>query len=170
MKKRTSKEILSENFVQMMESRPFDSISVSALIEKCGISRATFYRCFRDKYDILDYIFDRELSDSFFFDYAKPMHIRERAVLDELDKKKSFYVHALDVPSFRPHWMSCSYKANLGYIRQHYPNADNIDFTARALAAVFVQINESYIRGELKESPERIGTQFENLLKDLLGE
>ncbi len=49
----TRKAILS-NFQQMLMEKPFDKITVSALVERCEISSNTFYYHFRDIYDLLD--------------------------------------------------------------------------------------------------------------------
>lgn len=39
--------------VKLMKKRPIDQITTSDIIEHSGLSRSTFYRCFRDKYDII---------------------------------------------------------------------------------------------------------------------
>lgn len=49
----TRKAILS-TFEQMLAEKPFDKITVSALVERCEISSNTFYYHFRDIYDLLD--------------------------------------------------------------------------------------------------------------------
>jgi probable dihydroxyacetone kinase regulator len=41
-------------FQDMLETTPFSKITVSGIIEKCGISRNTFYYHFHDIYDLLD--------------------------------------------------------------------------------------------------------------------
>ena len=49
----TQKAILS-TFEEMLEEMPFDKITVSALVRRCGVSSNTFYYHFRDIYDLLD--------------------------------------------------------------------------------------------------------------------
>lgn len=58
MKRKTAKEILAESFRELAESKPVDKITVQDIIENCGYSKTTFYREFRDKYDLMawDYI------------------------------------------------------------------------------------------------------------------
>ena len=53
MSKYTQKAILY-TFRDMLETTPFDKITVSALVSKCEISSNTFYYHFRDIYDLLD--------------------------------------------------------------------------------------------------------------------
>ncbi len=37
---------------KLVEETPFDKLSVTQICEEAGISRATFYRCFKDKFAI----------------------------------------------------------------------------------------------------------------------
>lgn len=41
-------------FEQMLTEQPFDRITVTALVKRCGISSNTFYYHYRDIYDLLD--------------------------------------------------------------------------------------------------------------------
>ena len=45
---------LMEALVRQMETSPIEKVSVSALLRDAGVSRATFYRWYRDKYDLLN--------------------------------------------------------------------------------------------------------------------
>lgn len=49
----TQKAILS-TFEEMLEELPFDKITVSALVRRCGVSSNTFYYHYQDIYDLLD--------------------------------------------------------------------------------------------------------------------
>ncbi len=48
----TQKAILS-TFGEMLEEMPFDKITVSALVRRCGVSSNTFYYHYQDIYDLL---------------------------------------------------------------------------------------------------------------------
>lgn len=62
MKRKTTKEILAESFREVAQSRPADKITIREIVENCGYSPATFYRHFRDKYDLIawDYVHHSE--------------------------------------------------------------------------------------------------------------
>lgn len=45
---------IMQSFEEMLVEMPFNKITVSALVERCGISSNTFYYHFRDIYDLLD--------------------------------------------------------------------------------------------------------------------
>ena len=53
----TQKAILS-TFEEMLEEMPFDKITVSALVRRCGVSSNTFYYHYQDIYDLLGATFD----------------------------------------------------------------------------------------------------------------
>lgn len=53
MKRKTTKEILVESFRELAEKKPADKITVQEIAANCGYSPATFYRHFRDKYDLI---------------------------------------------------------------------------------------------------------------------
>ena len=44
---------LAEALACLMETQPFDKISTSDILKRSGVSRSTFYRKYRDKYDLL---------------------------------------------------------------------------------------------------------------------
>ena len=53
MKRKTAKEILSDSFRELAESRPVDRITIQEIVDNCGYSPATFYRNYKDKYDLI---------------------------------------------------------------------------------------------------------------------
>ena len=58
MKRKTAKEILAESFRELAETVPIDKITIKDIVYNCDYSPATFYRHFKDKYDLIafDYV------------------------------------------------------------------------------------------------------------------
>ena len=54
MPERTKNDILVA-FNNLIETKGFDKITVQMIIDEAGIGRATFYRYFKDKYDVMNY-------------------------------------------------------------------------------------------------------------------
>ena len=50
---------------ECMEKATVEDITVRKICEKGNFSRQTFYRCFSDKYDLINWYFDRILLESF---------------------------------------------------------------------------------------------------------
>lgn len=58
-----SKYYVTEALFKLMESTPFDEITVSEISGKAGVGRATFYRYFSCKEDVIRYFFKRTGSE-----------------------------------------------------------------------------------------------------------
>ncbi len=49
----------------LMESEPLDRITVTEIVNACEVTRPTFYRYFKDKYDLVNWYFDILAQKSF---------------------------------------------------------------------------------------------------------
>ena len=45
---------------ELMQEKPFEKISVADICQKCEMNRQSFYYHFKDKYDLVNWIFDNE--------------------------------------------------------------------------------------------------------------
>ena len=55
-----TKRALASALKGLMEELPFDKINVAHICERCDMNRKSFYYHFRDKYDLVNWIFDTE--------------------------------------------------------------------------------------------------------------
>lgn len=55
-----TKRALATSLKKLMEEKPFEKISVGDICEKCDMNRKSFYYHFKDKYDLVNWIFDTE--------------------------------------------------------------------------------------------------------------
>ena len=58
-----SRHYITEALFRLMEDNPYNEITVSDVARKAGVGRATFYRYFSSKEDVLRFFFDRAKSD-----------------------------------------------------------------------------------------------------------
>lgn len=63
MKRKTAKEILAESFLELAGSKSIDKITVKDITDNCGYSTATFYRQFKDKYDLIAWQYTRGVAE-----------------------------------------------------------------------------------------------------------
>ncbi len=56
-----TKHALAASLRALMEEHPFEKITVAQICEQCGINRKSFYYHFKDKYDLVNWIFDSDL-------------------------------------------------------------------------------------------------------------
>lgn len=61
MKRKTAKEILAESFLELAATVKIDRITVKDIVNNCGYSSATFYRQYKDKYDLIAWAYTRDL-------------------------------------------------------------------------------------------------------------
>ena len=75
---------LARAIKECMETTSVENITVKQITEKCGVTRQTFYRNFLDKYDLINWYFDKLLLKSF-------EHMgRGKTVYDALTKKFTY--------------------------------------------------------------------------------
>ncbi len=55
-----TKRALATALKELMEEMPFSKISVTDICQKCEMNRKSFYYHFRDKYDLVNWIYDME--------------------------------------------------------------------------------------------------------------
>ena len=93
-----TKRALAAALKELMEQKPFSKINVAEICEKCGMNRKSFYYHFKDKYDLVNWIFD--------MDFAKVLeeHQTERftwpfleAICECFYESRSFYRKALKI-------------------------------------------------------------------------
>ena len=56
---------LANAMKECMFSSPVEKITVKEICDTCGVTRQTFYRNFQDKYDLINWYFDKILIESF---------------------------------------------------------------------------------------------------------
>lgn len=56
---------LARAMEELMHTRTLESITVTELCARCGVTRQTFYRNFLDKYDLVNWYFGKLLTRSF---------------------------------------------------------------------------------------------------------
>lgn len=55
--KKTNQEILAESLKELLEIKSFEKITIQNITDNCQLTRATFYRHFKDKYDLMNWIY-----------------------------------------------------------------------------------------------------------------
>ena len=72
----TIKYKLATAMKECMKSASVEKITVTEIVETCGVTRQTFYRNFKDKYDLINWYFDKILLEILYliFDYPHKHH------------------------------------------------------------------------------------------------
>ena len=58
----STKKALAESLRRLLSKRTLDKITVKDIVEDCGVNRQTFYYHFHDVYDLLEWIFEDNIT------------------------------------------------------------------------------------------------------------
>lgn len=93
MAKQYTKEIIQEKFIEMLNERPLNKITVKDIAETCEINRNTFYYYHTDVYELLSEIFQTEL-DKVMAEYNDTLSWEESFIVATkfaLENKRAIY-------------------------------------------------------------------------------
>ncbi|MBQ9326843.1 MAG: TetR family transcriptional regulator [Clostridia bacterium] len=57
-RKKDTKELLADSMLRLCKTLPVNKVTVKEIVEDCGLSTQTFYNHFKDKYDLMVYIYE----------------------------------------------------------------------------------------------------------------
>lgn len=102
-KKKHTKQRIWESFYDLCRKMPFERITVEMVVANCGISKATFYRHFKDKYDVLNYnstaIAGRIIGERPCKDWRDFLFY----MFEEIEKEKQYYQKAFKTSGQNAH-------------------------------------------------------------------
>jgi len=58
---RRTRKLLREALIELIEERGFEALTIGEITERAMVSRAAFYRNYRDKYDLVEQIFEEAM-------------------------------------------------------------------------------------------------------------
>ena len=57
----STQRVIRKTFMELLEERPLNEITVKLIVERCGINRKTFYNHYRDIPDLMEKILTDEV-------------------------------------------------------------------------------------------------------------
>ena len=173
MKRKTAREILAESFRELAQDKSIDKITVRDITVNCGYSQATFYRQFKDKYDLIAWAYAQGVAqimskigkDGYtwkqtLIDGAKGFQ-DDRAYLSNLlqhtEGHDSFirYMSEINYDALRQHVLKVSGKEEL---------PESVTMYIRLYCLGTVSLACEWILGKYQASSEELSEVFENSL------
>lgn len=157
MIRKTTKEILADSFMELAEAKPINRISIVDIVENCDLTKPTFYRYFRDKYDLIAWIYVREAQKNV-DRIGKSGYLWRDTLLDGLryyEKNRKFMVNALKHTSGRDSFINQINEADIGYITAEIKKklgADRIPDDLNALIKIYCYGTGQYLCDWLMDS------------------
>lgn len=157
-----TKRALALSIKELMETIPLAKISIHEIVDNCGINRQTFYYHFKDKFDLVNWIYYTEaiesIADCRNYEYWTDGMYK---ILVYFMKNKSFYINALNTPgqnAFDGYLFKETYDLIMGVVNDISSGIKVSDtdknFIADFYTHAFVGITLQWIKNRMKESPE----------------
>ncbi len=118
MKKPTTKELLADSFLELAEKIPINKITIANIADNCGVTQPTFYRYFKDKYDMIAWIYVREAGKNV-GKIGTDGYVWKDTLLDGMrfyDENRKFMVNALKHTSGRDSFLLQMAEMNIQFI------------------------------------------------------
>jgi probable dihydroxyacetone kinase regulator len=159
-----TKKALALSIKQLMETIPLDKISIHKISDNCGINRQTFYYHFKDKFDLVNWIYYTEAIENL-DDKKNYAHWTEgmyKTLVYFMDNK-SFYINAINTlgqNAFNGYFFKETHDLIMGVVNDLSSNLNVSDsdknFIAIFYTNAFVGITMQWIKNGMKESPKII--------------
>lgn len=126
-----TKRALAHTMKELMKQKSLSRISVGDICESCGMSRKSFYYHFRDKYDLVNWIFHTEFLESVESgDFANSWDLLS-AMFDYFYSEQEFYRCAMEIEgqnSFREYFSQVMTPIILSFSQDVFEGVKNTAF------------------------------------------
>lgn len=166
-----TKHALSTALKELMDEVPFDKIRIADICDRCDMNRKSFYYHFKDKYDLLNWIFDTEFI-SFTKNLVQAEELDEhvdalRDIYNYFYENRDFYRKALQTRgqnSFHEHFRA--YIIPIQKLRIEYLFGDSDDeFALNFFTDVTVSTIERWLLDKNCMPPDEFMNKLMHLLQ-----
>lgn len=145
-----TKKALAQSMKELMKKKPMKKISISDIVEGCNINRQSFYYHFKDKYDLVNWIFYTELVLSLQDVPSEKLGVLEKTCQYFYANKK-FYKNAFEVVgqnSFSEYFIEIIQPILKVQLSEIFKTKKDVDFYATFYAdAIRLSISRWLIEG-----------------------
>jgi AcrR family transcriptional regulator len=164
---RRTRKLLRDALIELIEERGFDRLTVGEITERAMVSRAAFYRNYRDKFHLVEQVFD-DAMDALLGAIAdggevRPAAERWVAFFEHIDRYHRFYAAMLGKKGSS--WFAAKMRASLAdMVKEHLPAPSAPDgLAATVLGAMFTQSITWWLEHGRPSPPREIAAQSAHL-------
>ena len=171
-----TKKYLLNAFYDLLQVQSFKKITVEMILEKSGVSRSTFYRSFRDKYDLMNQFYADFFVKTVNNSKGKSWKDATAEIVGFLHANRQFYVNAFKTEGAN----SCFdflYTQSVSFVSRRYlEESGKPALTPTEKAAVYfycagqLQVVKRWVKGDFKCSPEEIAEILWTITPEILKE
>ncbi|MEE0955022.1 MAG: TetR/AcrR family transcriptional regulator C-terminal domain-containing protein [Eubacterium sp.] len=162
-----TKKALAESMKKLMAAKSFDKISVIDICNECGMNRKSFYYHFKDKYDLVNWIF--------YTDFIMLVSTRNYsngwdlvvAVVDLFYKDRPFYKSALQIEgqnSFRDYFYESMMPIFRLFIQETGIDDKMLDENTHYMSDAFLAILNRWLLDGCREEPVTFTRNLQKLI------
>jgi AcrR family transcriptional regulator len=175
---RRTRKLLRDALIELIEEHGFDRLTVGEICERAMVSRAAFYRNYRDKFQLVEQIFEEAIGTllgTIADDGTQSAQERWVGFFEHIDQYHRLY-GALLGKSGSP-WFANTMRSTLAdMVKEHLPLPDSPTAPASAelvptvLAAMFVQAITWWLEHDRPSPPRTIATQSAQLASAVIAQ
>lgn len=153
---------LADSIKECMKTTPVDRITVKDIVEGCGLTRQTFYRNFKDKYDLINWYFDKLVLLAFRqIGMGNTVGESLTQKFDFIRSEKEFFTEAFrsdDYNSVKEHdfELILQFYKNLIARKTSRPLGEELDFLLEMYCRGSVYMTEKWVLGGMKDSSKKL--------------
>ena len=170
METTSAKTALAQAMRRLLSISSFSKISVSRLCAECGVNRKSFYYHFKDKYDLISWIFESESN----------RWIAERGATSDwdsllemfkyLDENRTFYAKVLRIDgqnSFREYLAKSIVDTIQIYYNGQIDSKSDLEFLSHFLAGALLLTVLEWVLDPNPDSPQEFAAKLRRCVKNL---
>lgn len=166
-----TKAALASTLKELMLKDPFSKISIGEICEACGMNRKSFYYHFRDKYDLVNWIFQTGFVESLNFGEYDTGWEFVSDILNYLYGEHAFYRHALSIEgqnSFTEYFAETLAPFISAFSGGIYQKTNNPDFYIDITCKVFICVIKEWLDHKNPVPPDEFAKTLNAIFTDLL--
>lgn len=162
-----TKRALGDAMKTLMTTQTIQKISVSDVCAQCGINRKSFYYHFRDKYDLVNWIFYSEFILGVMRTDPKEGWAFIETICNYFYENRAFYLNAMEATgqnAFTDYLYEALRPLIFRFLRGRMQNPKERDFAARFYTDAFRCAILHWLRDQVERTPQ----DFLAVLKDVM--
>lgn len=162
MFKDRTKLLLAGELERMLEEMPLSKVRVGTLCERCGAQRQVFYYHFKDKYDLIAWIFERDFRQGLADTPPDATQDQIAAALQHMWERRGFYRVAFadkSQNSIERHIQDFDVDLStrvVGRLLGKAQISDEMFFAIKHFSYGNIGCTIEWLRGELQASPQQL--------------
>ncbi len=175
MQRKTTREILIESFKELAVNKDVEKITIKEITDNCGYSPATFYRQFKDKYDLIAWDYSEQVRSNMSklgidgHTWKQALLTSARYSLDHKNYLLNLFKHTSGIYSFEQYMTDINVRFIVEYLRKNsVPVDESLERVLRVYCYGTVRITLDRLLGKYEADSEELVKTYEMSMPECL--